>query len=171
MSAFDAAALVTAAKERFGESALRSRMRGAELDNEDPGDAEEAADEQLLEIAAGVISRVQSAAVVSVGWPFPAPFDETWPAAVFENALTLFNWWTVRNLEQATDNQRRAGEAAEKYFQAIADGGIAIGIGTTGDAGPATILAARNRDGSSNVPSVPDTTNVLDIFTGDSWDI
>lgn len=156
-------------------------MRGAGGDNT-------AADLELYRIAAGVISRVQASASVSVGWPLPGTwpagsvaddgttdisgdaYSDTWPANLLENAITLFAWRTVKELEQATDNQRRAGDAAEKFFVGVEGGSIGLGLGVSTEPNSPSLLAARNRDGTSNVASVPDQDNLLDAFAGDAWD-
>lgn len=176
---FEAQDLVDIAKRRFGETKLRERMR-----SDDASDA----DDQLLRIAQSVLSRVQAAASTSVGWPFPGtwpdgsfdgvgedisnePYTDVWPENLLQNALDLFQWRTVAGLEQATDNQRRVGVAAEAYFVAVGSGEIGLGLASTTEAGSPGFLAARNRDGSSNIGSVPDQDNALDIFTGESWDV
>lgn len=177
---FKAEDFVDIAKDRYGEAVLRERMRGAR------GDTDKA-DGQLLTIANGVIARVQDAIVGSVGWPLPGTwpagsedddgtpiagtaYADIWPKNLLQKALDLFNWRTVSGLDEASENQRRVGKMAEDYFDGVESGANGIGILTTTDLTTAAPIAARNRDGSSNVAGVPDQENILDIFTGLSWD-
>lgn len=166
---FTATEFLTLAKARYGEAILRGRMRGAIV----PGDqnaTNAAADTELEKIASGVISRVQAAATAQGGWPFPTPYDDTWPDNLLQNALDLFNWRTVSGLEGTADNFRTVGKMAESYFDQVQQGGISLGIGTPGDKATPEFVNARNRDGSSNISGICDTENALDAFRGLGWD-
>jgi len=162
---FDAAALLDLAKARYGEDILRNRMRGADGDGT-------FADAELLAIAESVISRVQSAAVAQVGWPFPSPYDETWPADLLQNALVLFNWRTLAGNEGSSENQTTAGKAAEAYFQKVQNGALSIGIGGDRDTQTPELVSARSRSGANLTTDAGtcDRENVLDTFRGRGWD-
>jgi len=171
---------VTLAKARFGEAILRTRMRGA-------GGDPDAADLELVKIANGVISRVQDAAA-SVGWPLPGvwpagsvdddgttdlsgvAYKDVWPKNLLQNALDLFNWRTLSGQEGASDNQRKTGQAAEKWFTAVEMGGASIGVGGATDTATPAPISARDRCGKSLVAGVPDQENVLGAFRGFGWD-
>lgn len=170
MNDFSAEDLLEFAKSRYGEDVLRRRMLGA---GGDVGNA----DEELLEIAQGVVDRVRIAAQQSVGWPFPGKDPDTdvayrkvWPKNLFQRTLELFNWRTLDGQESISTDQRKIGEAAEAYFSGLASGSGSWGIFGSTDAGSPAPIAARNRDGSSNLGSVPDRRNLLDDLRGAGWD-
>lgn len=177
---FSSADLVTAAKARFGDAQLRSRMRGATSDAN--------ANVELTKIAAAVIGRVQDAATPQVGWPLPGSWPEgsldddgvtnisgvlyanKWPKTLYQKALDLFNWWTVSGHEATSDNQRRVGKMAEDWFDSVETGGAGLGLAVLSEPSGPVPIAARDRDGLSLLPGVPDQENVLDTFIGRAWD-
>jgi hypothetical protein len=169
MNLYGASDLLEAAKSRFDETVLRNRMRGALSSIDD-------ADSELLEIAESVVSRVQAAVTASIGWPLPGTsedgvaFAEAWPADLLQRALDLFNWRTLSGLETVADQQLRIGMAAEKYFDMVQAGSVGLGLGVSVDLSPPSPLAARTRDGSSNIGTVSDRVNALDSLTGRGWD-
>ena len=145
------------------------------------------ADVQLLQIAMSVLSRARAALQKSDRWPIQGtwpsgstdasgtdisnqPYTDIWPPNLHENALELFNWRTLSGSDQASSQQQRVGAAAEKYFEAIDSGDMPLGVGSDLDVGPPLSFAARNRDGSSNVPSVPDKQTAMDSLIGGWWD-
>ena len=175
---FTAEAFLAIAEERYGQAVLRDRMRG--------GSTTQEKDTELLRVAFSVLGRVQVAASASCGWPLPGvwpsgsvdaadndisglAYSDIWPADLLQRALDLFNWRTLAGLEQASDNQRRVGQAAEKYFDSLENGSLSLGLGVPADEKSGTPIAARNRDGSSNVSGVCDQENVLDTFRGRAW--
>lgn len=178
---FSSADLVTAAKARFGDAALRERMRGATDSTTQ--------NVELRKIAAGVISRIESAARGSgIGWPLPGSWPEgsvaadgttdvsgelyanLWPGDLLQNALDLFNWRTLSGWESVSDAQRRVGKAAEDFFSEVESGGAGFGLAVIEEPSSPMPLAARNRDGTSNLAEVPDQENTLDTFAGRAWD-
>jgi len=182
---FAASDLVDIAKERFGESVLRERMRGASGVDQNAIDA--AADLELTKIATSVISRVQ-AACVQVGWPLPGSwpagsvdydgstdisgtlYADRWPDNLLQVALDLFQWRTLSGNEGISDAMRQVGKAAEAFFVGVQSGAISLGIGGKTDTATPEPVAARDRCGKSLVAGVPDRTNVLDTFRGFGWD-
>lgn len=163
MADFSAEDLVDLAKKRYGAAILRTRMRGA------GGDAT-LADAELLAIATSVFSRVKVAASAQNSWPFSALYAEAWPENLLQNAMDLFNWRTLSGLDSASENQRLVGKAAEDYFQKVQSGAIPLGVGGDRDTSTPTPVAARGRDGSSNLTGIPDRENTLDAFRGLGWD-
>jgi len=163
MADFASADLLVLAKARYGDATLRNRMRGAQGDGG-------LADVELLAIADSVYARVVDAARRNVGWPFPAPYNETWPANLLQRALDLFNWRTISGLEGTSDSQRKVGEAAEAWFTKAELGGVSLGVGGPDtDSATAEPVAARARDGSSTIGQ-DDRENVLDQMSGFGWD-
>jgi len=112
MAEFTSADLLGYAKKRYLEDILRARMTGAR------GNAE-FADVELTKIAESVVGRIRNAAQASVGWPVLVT------ANVLQRALELFNWRTQQGLEAVSIDQRKIGEAAEKFFDDLAEGGEA----------------------------------------------
>jgi len=180
MSDFSAPNLLAAAKARYGEKKLQERIRGA------VGDATKA-DTELTRIAQSVISRARAALQKSGRWPIIGTwpdgskdaagtdisgerYAEIWPPNLLENALELFNWRTLTGLEQTSTQQQKVGAAAEKFFSDIDSGDMPLGIGGDFDVVAPAPFAARNRDGSSNVPGIPNVDNLLDTFAGGGWD-
>jgi hypothetical protein len=172
MAAYTSADLLADGKERYDENELRVRIAfGRTL-------TEAASDAELLEIAQSVYARVRSAAQASVSWPLPGTDDDgnayadVWPRNVFQHALELFNWRTISGSLSVSEEQRRIGMAAEKFFDDLEKGLIGWGIGGITDLTVSPVLAARNRDGSSNLSSVSDRTRptMLDAFRGGAWD-
>ncbi len=172
MSDFASADLLAYGKARYLETVLRNRMRGAAGD-------EDAADIELSKIAESVIARVRSAAQVSVGWPLPEVDPDTsvayraaWPKNLLQHALELFNWRTLAGFEQVSPDQRKIGEAAEAYFDALADGSEAWGIATSGDTGVPLPVAARDRAGNANIAGlgIYDRRNLFGELAGAGWD-
>lgn len=179
---FTAAQFVAIAKTRYGEVVLRTRMRGSVTDTT-------AADTELKRIANGVIGRVQDAVGATIGWPIPGTwptgskdddstdiggtaYADVWPKNLLQMAMDLFNWRTVSGLDQSSDNIRRAGMAAEAYFEKVESGELGIGISTgTGPTSPGEPMSARARDGSSNISGGgDDRDHLLDFWGGRSWD-
>lgn len=170
MADFAASDLVTLAKARYGEAVLRSNMRGA-------GGDSTLADAELLEISYSVMERVRNVAQVSVGWPLPGtnpdtgiPYKEAWPANVLQHSLELFRWRTLSTMENISADQRKIGEAAEKFFDGLEEGVDAWGIGGSSDAAPSQPLMARARDGSAIMGGITDRRNLLDELQGGGWD-
>lgn len=168
---------------RYNETVLRNRMRGAQ------GDAD-TADRELYRIAKSVFGRVQEACASSVGWPLPGTwpagstdddgttsiagtaYSERWPDNLLQRALDLFNWRTVAGLDEASDNQRKVGQDAEKWFTDLENGNVALGLAGDGasENGTGEPVAARERNGDSNVTGACDKPNLLDDFRRGGWD-
>lgn len=180
MAEFSAGALLAIAKKRFGEDVLRNRMRGSVAAHDDQ-------DRELRRIALSVLGRVEAAVTPSVGWPIPGswpsgtfdendddlfgiPYRDLWPYDLLQHALELFNWRTLSGMEEVSDQARRIGVAAERYFDELQKG--IIGLGAVGilDVVGSETLVARNRDGSSNIGNVPGVQNTLDVFSYGGWD-
>ena len=177
---FGAPELLAVAKKRFGEDILRSRMLGSAATASDQ-------DRELTRIALSVVGRVQAAVTPSVGWPIPevwpvgsldengnnlggVAFKDRWPYDLLQHALELFNWRTLSGSQEVSEQQRRIGAMAERYFDELARGLISLGIGGMLEVAGAEVLIARNRDGSSNIAGIPDTDPVLDTFHDFAWD-
>jgi hypothetical protein len=166
--------LLADGKERYGESALRNRISSGRT----PALSESDADAELLEIAESVYARVRAAAIATVAWPLPGSDDdgnlyrEKWPRNVFQRALELFNWRSQAGMLGVSEEQRRIGLAAEKFFDDLEHGLLSWAIGGTTDAGTGKVTAARNRDGTSNLTGVSSRTRetMLDAFRGGGWD-
>jgi len=158
MSEFTGSDLLDYAKKRYLEQVLRDRMRGA------AGDTAKA-DIELLKIAESVVGRVRSAAQISVGWPVLVT------ANVLQHALELFNWRTFQGLDSIGVDQRKIGEAAEKFFDDLGQGAEAWGIESVADVGtPPTPAAARARDGSALIDTLSDRRNLFGELSGAGWD-
>jgi hypothetical protein len=176
---FGAAELFAAAQKRYDTLVLRQRV---------PGASDAAKDLELVKIARGVVRRVEAAAQKSVGWPLPGvwptgstdPADNTtdisgaayadhWPEDLLQHALELFDFRCYAGFEAPPTEKRKLSEAAEKYFQLVQDGAMPLGLAVDTESGGSVPFATRNRDGSSNLPEVPDMDNVLDTFRA-GWD-
>lgn len=162
MADFASDDLLALAVLRYRQDVLRNRMRGAE------GNAT-AADLELQAIADAVFATVKASTMhFGIGWPMPAPYNESWPSQLLQRALELFNWKTLAGTEAVSPEQVRIGVAAEAYFGRLAQGGEPLGIGGPGDAGERKAYAARDREGSSLIGQ-KDRRNVLEGFDP-AWD-
>lgn len=183
MADFTAEALVENAKARFGETILRNRIRGA-LGNASDADLE------LMKIALSVISTIGAALAAStVGWPLPGTwgvgstdgegldisglgYREVWPFALQETALNLFNYRTWDGYSDVPGIIRDLGGAATKFLGGINAGTIVLDLGEAADIARPDLIAAMQRDGTSNLASVESRTRptMLDTFRGGAWD-
>lgn len=181
----DAQTLVDNAKARFGESILQNRIRGALGDTTD-------ADLELMKIGLSVISSIGAAlAASSVGWPLPGTwptgstdangddisgttYDAAWPFALQEAALNIFNRRTFSGYADVPEIVQQLGIAAEKFLADINAGAAILDLGdaTVVLLPPPRSVAARQRDGTSNLSSLSDRTRetFLDSFRGGAWD-
>jgi len=158
MAEFTSANLLEYAKARYGEAVLRQAIQGA-------GGDTGLADIELQKIAESVIGRVRSAAQASgVGWPVVVT------ANVLQRALELFRWRTLAGYELVSTDLRKTGEAAERYFDDLAESAEAWGIDSTADVGPAIPLAARDRAGDALISSIENRRNLLDELKDGGWD-
>lgn len=161
MPDFSAQNLVDAAKQRYGDTTLRRRMRGAHP-NEESIDTN-AADAELVEIANSVLGTIEAAAHDSeTSWPLPSPYNETWPGELFQKALELFDYRTKSGLPKISEHALRLGMEAEKYFKGLASGEHTWNIGLTEDIPKMEPVGSRERDGTSLVAGVSDRVNVLE---------
>jgi hypothetical protein len=157
MAEFTGSDLLTYAKARYLQQVLRDRIAGAAGDNT-------LADLELLKIAESVVGRVRSAAQISVGWPVVVT------ANVLQHALELFNWRTLQGREAIAADQRKIGEAAEKFFDDLGQGAEAWGVESAADVGtPPAPVAARARDGSALIGTISDRPNLFEELSGPGW--